>query len=287
MSIPPGTFSNALQIFMVVQTFSGGGGSLVHRTLYSSATNANPLFANNNPGYIQIAAGSNAAWANGFQFNGYSFPNKPVSIVNVNMNQSSFLNSGVSFFVNGTNYAQTGLAGMPARWIAYDGGDMLSLLGQANPVTNVTPAILYEFLIYNTPLTSNQRITVEGYLSRKWRLSINATNPYGSNYVPWQYITTIVGPAGPSPGTQGPQGPAGQSAGVTIQYGTGTTNASATLPVTFVTPFSNTPAITANVANGSNAWVTVGSASSNGFSAYTWNVNGAFSNVAINWNAMV
>jgi hypothetical protein len=72
-----------------------------------------------------------------------------------------------------------------------------------------------------------------------------------------------------------------------IQYGSGTSHASAfTLAVTFTTPFTTTPNITATVSNGSASWVSIGSASATGFTAYTWNASGGVS-VPLNWTAIL
>jgi hypothetical protein len=70
-----------------------------------------------------------------------------------------------------------------------------------------------------------------------------------------------------------------------IQYGSGTTSGN-TLTVTFPTAFAATPTITACVTNGSASWVSIGSASSTGFTAYTWNASGGVS-VPFNWQAIV
>jgi len=72
-----------------------------------------------------------------------------------------------------------------------------------------------------------------------------------------------------------------------IQYGSGTSDVSAfTLAVTFTTPFASTPNIQACVTDASATWVSIGSASTTGFTAYTWNASGGVQ-AALNWLAMV
>jgi hypothetical protein len=80
----------------------------------------------------------------------------------------------------------------------------------------------------------------------------------------------------------GPAGAIKQS-----QYGSGTSHVSAfTLTVTFTTPFPATPNVTATVTNGSASWVSIGSISRTGFTAYTWNTSGGVS-VPLNWQAIL
>ena len=72
-----------------------------------------------------------------------------------------------------------------------------------------------------------------------------------------------------------------------IQYGSGTSDVSAfTLVVTFTTPFASTPNIQACVTDASDSWVSIGSASTTGFTAYTWDAAGGVQ-AALNWMAML
>ena len=72
-----------------------------------------------------------------------------------------------------------------------------------------------------------------------------------------------------------------------IQYGSGTSDVSAfTLAVTFTTPFASTPNIQACVTDASATWVSIGSASTTGFTAYTWNASGGVQ-APLNWLAML
>ena len=88
-------------------------------------------------------------------------------------------------------------------------------------------------------------------------------------------------------GPTGSTGPTG-SLPVLLQYGTGTTHGTTfNLPVTFGTAFASTPSITATVTNGSATWVSVGSASTTGFTAYTWNASGGAVSIPINWQAIL
>lgn len=72
-----------------------------------------------------------------------------------------------------------------------------------------------------------------------------------------------------------------------VQYGSGTSHVSTfTLAVTFTTPFPVTPNITATVSDASASWVSIGSASTTGFTAYTWNASGGVQ-AALNWRAIL
>ena len=85
----------------------------------------------------------------------------------------------------------------------------------------------------------------------------------------------------------GPTGPTG-SLPVLLQYGSGTTDGTTfDLPVTFGTAFGSTPSISATVTDGSATWVSVGSASSTGFTAYTWNATGGAVSKPLNWQAIL
>jgi hypothetical protein len=88
-------------------------------------------------------------------------------------------------------------------------------------------------------------------------------------------------------GPTGPTGPTG-SLPVLLQYGTGTTHGTTfDLPVTFGTAFASRPTITATVTDGSATWVSVGSASTTGFTAYTWNASGGAVSKPLNWQAIL
>jgi hypothetical protein len=72
-----------------------------------------------------------------------------------------------------------------------------------------------------------------------------------------------------------------------IQYGTGTSDASLfTLAVGFTRRFTGIPTITASVTDGSASWVSIGSASSTGCTAYTWNATGGVQ-APLNWQAIL
>jgi hypothetical protein len=72
-----------------------------------------------------------------------------------------------------------------------------------------------------------------------------------------------------------------------IKYGRGTSDASLfTLTVTFSRAFATTPTVTACVTDGSASWVSIGTVSSTGFTAYTWNASGGVS-VPLNWQAIL
>jgi hypothetical protein len=94
--------------------------------------------------------------------------------------------------------------------------------------------------------------------------------------------TTIASRRAPPYIGQKIQGPMG------IRYGSGTTNGvSFNLPVTFGTPFTSRPNVTAVVTNGSASWVSVGSVGATGFTAYTWDRLGATGSIPFNWQAIL
>jgi hypothetical protein len=57
--------------------------------------------------------------------------------------------------------------------------------------------------------------------------------------------------------------------------------------VTFGTAFASTPSISAIVTDGSATWVSVGSATTTGFTAYTWNASGGAVSKPLNWQAIL
>jgi hypothetical protein len=90
-----------------------------------------------------------------------------------------------------------------------------------------------------------------------------------------------TGPTGPTGGT-GPTGPS-----PTIQYGSATTNETTFLSaITFTTAYPSIPNITATVSDGTDSFVSIGSAATTGFTAYTWDGSAGVS-AAFNWLAIL
>ena len=81
----------------------------------------------------------------------------------------------------------------------------------------------------------------------------------------------------------GIKGPTGMNR--TVQYGSGTTS-SGSLAVTFTRAFLTTPNVTATVVSSSAGFITVGSITTTGFTAYTFNISGVIS-VAFSWTAVL
>jgi hypothetical protein len=119
---------------------------------------------------------------------------------------------------------------------------------------------------------------------------INWTANTAANTIAGGAVTIASRRALPYIGTKvqgGPTGPTG-SLPVLLQYGTGTTHGTTfDLPVTFGTAFASRPTITATVTDGSATWVSVGSASTTGFTAYTWNASGGAVSKPLNWQAIL
>jgi hypothetical protein len=96
--------------------------------------------------------------------------NLPKAIYNENMNITA--GSGYLNGTNTTNVTATYTAGtcsgytIGGRW--QDGSVFGSL--RLN-------GIIYEIIVFNTPLNTSQRQSIEGYLARKWGISISATLP--------------------------------------------------------------------------------------------------------------
>jgi hypothetical protein len=134
-----------------------------------------------------------------------------------------------------------------------------------------------ELIVYSTDLSVPNRQLIEGYLAWKWGFQANlpSNHPYKTTPVlttPWKYITSLLGPTGP---TGPPQ----------VRSGTGSTDGTFQQVVTFASAFTSTPTVSATVTDGSATWVSIGSVSTTGFTAYTWNISGGVS-AAFNWQAM-
>jgi len=82
--------------------------------------------------------------------------------------------TGTNFFVNGSlsnssvfNYTQVNNPVATVVWIGNQAPGFRSFSGT-----------IFELLVYNQSLTSNQRQTVEGYLARKWAITLATTHPF-------------------------------------------------------------------------------------------------------------
>jgi hypothetical protein len=89
-----------------------------------------------------------------------------------NDNMSGTTGSGYFNGTNATNVTAGAVAGtcsgygVGGRWLSGSMSDSLRLNG-----------VIYEIIVFNTPLNTIQRQSIEGYLARKWGISISATLP--------------------------------------------------------------------------------------------------------------
>jgi len=91
-------------------------------------------------------------------------------IYNDNMNVTT--GSGYFNGTNATNVTAGAVAGTSSGYTV--GGRWLN--GSISGSYRLN-AVIYEIIVFNTPLTTSQRQTIEGYLARKWGISISATLP--------------------------------------------------------------------------------------------------------------
>jgi hypothetical protein len=276
MSIPPGTFITAFELYMVHYMLGGSLGlGRIYRTIGITAP-GNPFYCTTtSPASCYVGFNSSRSFNTT-----YTSTANVQTLVGILVDQPSSNQSQFSLYANGSLNFQSTLA---QRWVPSDLGDTLTLCsGPNSPLTNA-PTVFSEILIYNKVLSSNQRQSVEGYLATKWGLqsSLPPTHPYYSTSQ-WAYLTSLIGPAGSSVGPQGPQGPSP----VLPQYGYGMTDDSGIYSITFNSPFVSVPVVTVNITNGSNAWATIGTPTIYGCAAYTWNASGACPNTPIYWTAV-
>ena len=149
-------------IFIVMQETS--------RTIYSGILTFIPT-ATSGSDFFSVET------TNGFNFHGAAYDSVlgnssliAKGIYNDNMN----VTTGSGYF-NGTNATNVTAGAVEATCSGYGvGGRWLSGSMSGSYRLN---GIIYEIIVFNTPLTTSQRQSIEGYLARKWGISISATLP--------------------------------------------------------------------------------------------------------------
>jgi hypothetical protein len=176
--IPPGTFLNALSVFIVYKSLS----STSYNGLFARGSDVGSMGNVSRPftiEYNNIIVGQLADNAgNAVQYSpGAPIYNPNTSVMFINMNQ---IKSTVTQYSNGDLKTTNISAGTPP-WTTSDIGNGV-FLGTRADKTDTSNQIFYEVLLFNTNLTTSQRQTVEGYLAWKWGLqsSLVAGHPYRS-----------------------------------------------------------------------------------------------------------
>jgi hypothetical protein len=162
--IAPGTFLPELDAFVVYKNTSAVTyNTLINRTLTGGGL-ANPLDIWN----TSWAFGSNNQYSTTSSYNLY---NTNTSLFNVNISQATTATSKVTAYTNGNAITLTG--GTPT-FTPSDGGAVLTLGSRGSADTGFN-GLFYEVMVFNYPLSTEQREFVEGYLAWKWGL--NASLP--------------------------------------------------------------------------------------------------------------
>ena len=205
-SIPPGTFSNAFNMFMVCKMNSDYYGCIISRcssvfnpnwpnpfliTISQYDTTVSITEINSSVGVTNSANGGST---NNIRYSPYTM------LVNVGVNQIAnsinFL-SNANLVDSNTYYMYDAAA---TTYSAYmnpnDLGDIVSIGGRGDGyvIGNIS---VNEVMLFNTELTDLQRQEIEGYLGWKWGLQKNLpiTHPYFLSY------PTIAPPPGSGSGT--------------------------------------------------------------------------------------
>jgi len=191
-SIPPGTFSNAFNMFMVYKrTGWGSSGVIASRCSSTIAVNwPNPLIIYQYPtgtslnitevneplGITKLTSG----------FASYNLiPSSNTLMVNIDMGQVA---NSVNVLSNGNlldtgNYYLYENGAYASYMDPTDLGDMVTIGGRGDAY-NYGDINVNEVMLFNTELTDLQRQEVEGYLAWKWGLQaeLPTTHPYFLSY---------------------------------------------------------------------------------------------------------
>ena len=175
-------------------------------------------------------------------------------------------------------------------------GNTVTILVSAQAAFDVNTSLIIRVVkngssidTYTTQTVSSTNIFTSGSIvmapSDTLQINVNQASGSGANItgdaykftrVVFTQLDTVAGPTGPT-------GPAQLG----IQYGSGTTDGvTFLLAVAFTTPFASAPNVTATVNDASASFASVGSVTTTGFTAYTWNASGGVS-AGFNWQAML
>lgn len=223
-SIPPGTFSNAFNLFMVYTTTSGTPyNSIISRCSSSSTNWPNPVFIYGNGvqsviSIVELDSNGTIIYNDGINSYGWTPYNLALNMANIDID---FSTANVNIMGNG-NVLDTQVYSAPG--IITDLGDTVSIGGRTDgfPYGNIS---VKEVMLFNTGLSSSQREEVEGYLAWKWGLQaqLPTTHPFFLSYPTVPDPTTGFAKVGPTGGiwttvAMSSDGKKMISAGVYIMY---------------------------------------------------------------------
>jgi hypothetical protein len=170
MNVPEGTFNNGMTVFMVYQTTNNvnNSGLLISRDSIYDAT-SNPFIASYNTRIIGDGANTTSLTS---PVDPSINRNKGVFYANIDSNNYTYFESNLftSVYKNTFDF-----------WNDNDNGNIL-YLGMSPSQSSGFFGYISEVLIFNEPITLEQKYNIEGYLAYKWNLQIYLPlyHPYSS-----------------------------------------------------------------------------------------------------------
>ena len=180
-SIPPGTFVNAFNMFMVYKcTDYTSYNAIISRCSSLFNTNwANPMWVYGNyyqavVSIVEVDSTGNFLYSGGVNTSWFPY-NTTVNMANIDID---LVTKTVTTMGNG-NYIDTQLQSAPG--VINDLGDTVTVGGRTDGFAYGNISV-NEVMIFDTDLTDPQRKEVEGYLAWKWGLRANlpAGHPYST-----------------------------------------------------------------------------------------------------------
>jgi hypothetical protein len=171
ITMPAQTYINELNMFIV---YKSTGAAPTYTDLISRGQTATPVGGTGNTfslynGNMLSANGASAVYASTYNTN--------LSIWNGLVSQKSATTSFFRLTINGVEQAV--VSGSPSyNFTPYDAAGFITIGSSRS--TGTFTGHFCEMLIFNTPLSTNQRDQVEGYLAWKWGLqsSLQTSHPY-------------------------------------------------------------------------------------------------------------
>jgi hypothetical protein len=216
------------------------------------------------------------------RFVNYFVWNGTVWVGNVQRQSLIYSYDGITWnnSVNNSNYAIQGLT--------YNGVNFIGTFGNyAYHPLACTPVAPY--------LSSSQLISYDGL---NWSIASGISGPVNTTVIASKTPLPFVNPINsvlkyipPIPGNWGSQQPnnlitAVNALAAEFQYGSGTTNGSGTLTVTFTTAYTAPPNVIATITGQTPGVITVDTITGTGFHVYTYNFLGAsLASIPFNWQA--
>ena len=168
-SIPPGTFINEIHVF-VVYKWSNATTGTPRPTLFSRNNSIRETNGANPIDLVKISNG-NTTSSLGIGNNNAAIKSVPYDIMNTTFSmlslQVSQASQTVTMHTNGTELALGAAIGGP--WRQSDIGDFFTI-GSRGDLSTCFNGSFGEIMVFNTNVTGNQRIYLEGYLASKWGL---------------------------------------------------------------------------------------------------------------------